>query len=176
MSQQQPVQGSHQNLSQRAGSANPALWADLEATFQRDLPTTTELLELLQQERTALEQRDYDRFQQIIGQKHQLLKALEIHALARQQLLSQAGFQDENSTLDAAEAQAPQVASHWRQLGEQWLRCQELNEINERIAKRTKLVVSQVLDMLRGHNNETKLYTSRGDARRSNGSRTITSA
>ncbi|WP_101760000.1 flagella synthesis protein FlgN [Oceanicoccus sp. KOV_DT_Chl] len=139
-----------------------ALWSELEDTFKLDLPTTTQLLEVLQQERASLEQRDYDLFQKLIGQKQQLLKQLESHSQTRQKLLLEAGFIDESSTLDAAEEHAPLVAKAWRKLGEQWSQCQELNEVNERIAKRTRLVVGQILDLLRGNTHQPKLYTNKG--------------
>ena len=152
------------------------LWAQLDTTFEQDTPITTQLLDLLQREREALEQRDYDTFQKIIGQKKQLISELELHSLVRQQLLNAAGFTDESNTLDTVDVQAPTVANAWRHLGEQWKRCQELNDINERIAQRTRLVVSQVLDLLRGQTNQPKLYTSKGNAQASGGGRTITSA
>jgi flagella synthesis protein FlgN len=157
-------------------SNNQRLWVELSAIFEQDIPTTSQLLDLLQQERSALETRNYDQFQHIIAQKQELVAQLESHSNNRQQLLLEAGFTDEPKTLSAADSQAPAVAKAWRQLGEQWRHCQELNEINERIAKRTRLVVGQVLDLLRGQNNSAKLYTSTGDAKNTSSGRTITSA
>ncbi|ARN73068.1 flagella synthesis protein FlgN [Oceanicoccus sagamiensis] len=157
-------------------SLNNTLWTELEATFKHDIPATSKLLDLLQRERKALEERNYDEFQKIIGQKQQLLTILEFHANTRQQLLTAAGYTDEPSTLVAADQQAPLVAKAWRKLADEWRQCQELNEINERIAKRTRLVVGQILDLLRGSNSKNKLYTSKGDATAPSGGRAITSA
>lgn len=157
-------------------ATNQNLWAELAAHFDRDIPTTSQLLDLLQQERTALETRNYEQFQHIISLKQELVAQLESQSNSRQQLLQDAGFNNEPSTLSAADEQAPAVAKAWRQLGEKWQRCQELNEINERIAKRTRLVVGQVLDLLRGQNNSAKLYNSSGDAKTTSSGRTITSA
>lgn len=157
-------------------TVNSTLWTQLEKTFKLDISTTTQLLDLLERERKALEERNYDEFQKIIGQKQQHLKQLELHSAVRQQLLQTAGFNDEASTLSAAEQQAPLVAKAWRQLAEEWTRCQKLNDINERIAKRTRLVVGQILDLLRGQNNQAKLYTNKGESHASSGGRTITSA
>lgn len=152
------------------------LWAELEQTFLKDIPVTSKLLELLQQERTALETRKYDSFQQIISQKQQMLTQLELHASMRQQLLQQAGYTDETAVLTKLDTQAPIVAKAWRKLGEQWGQCKELNEINERIAQRTRLVVGQTLDLLRGQNTQAKLYTKKGDALNQGNGRTITNA
>ena len=152
------------------------LWAELNSTFERDIPVTAEMLDLLQSERQALEDRNYDIFQQILDRKKELLAVLEQNAHIRQQLLLNAGFNDEPSTLRAAEQQAPTVATAWHRLGEQWKQCQELNEINEHIAQRTRLVVGQILDLLRGTSGEPRIYDNKGCARPSGGGNTITNA
>jgi flagella synthesis protein FlgN len=151
-------------------------WTQLEQTLLGDIPFTEQLLALLQQERSKLEQRQYDGYQQLISDKQLLLAQLEQHASERRQLLAAAGFEDEAAALVALDKQAPIIANAWRKLSEQWQQCQQLNEINERIAKRTRLVVGQILDILRGQNNQAKLYTKQGDARNSGGGRSITSA
>ncbi|MFA7553455.1 MAG: flagellar protein FlgN [Spongiibacteraceae bacterium] len=157
-------------------SQHQILWSELEQTFNHDIHATSQLLELLQQERAALEDRQYDQFQQLLAHKQQLLTELETHALARQQLLQKAGFNDESSTLEAADHQAPQVAKAWRQLREEWIHCQQLNEVNDRIAKRTHIVVGQMLDLLRGKTTQDELYTSKGNTSNAASGRTITNA
>ena len=152
------------------------LWQQLETTFQHDIPLTTELLDLLKRERTSLEERDYDTFQKVITQKKPLLNQLEIHALSRQKVLREAGFKDEKSSLAMVQQQAPEVAKAWAELADQWAECQKLNSINERIAQRTRLVVGQIMDLLRGKNNNIKVYTSKGDAKTSSNGRSITNA
>lgn len=155
---------------------NSALGSNLAATLQQDLPVTSELLSLLERERKALEQRDYSEFEQILNPKKQLLLQLEQHATLRQQLLQQAGFTDESTTLTQARAQAPHVAESWQELSTLWSSCQQMNDVNERIAKRTRMVVGQILDAIRGQNNQPRLYTSKGDSQTSAASRSITSA
>lgn len=152
------------------------LWIELKHTFARDIPNIAELLELLQRERRALEERDYDTFSLIISKKQDLLTTIEQQAKIRQQLLQSAGFSDEASTLSAADEQAPNVAKAWRKLGEQWKKCQELNEINERITQRTRLVVGQMLDLLRGTTGHTRVYDNKGGTRPTGSGHTITSA
>jgi len=153
-----------------------SVWTGLNTTFEQDLPATAQLLALLQREREMLEERNYQEFQQIVEQKQKLLAMLEQHTVIRQQLFQQAGLVDEASILRAAEQQAPAVAQSWHKLGKQWASCQELNEINERIATRTRLVVGQVLDLLRGQNKQEKLYNVKGYTNNSNNGRSITSA
>jgi flagella synthesis protein FlgN len=155
---------------------NPALWDQLQAIFNLDIPVTTLLINLLENERKALEKRNYNDFQTIIDSKQAPLEQLEKHASVRQQLLTQAGFKDEKTTLEAAEQYAPAVAKAWRKLGEQWAHCQQLNETNERITKRTRLVTGHILELLRGQNNQQKLYDDKGNAHNTGAGRSITSA
>ena len=157
-------------------SPNSTLWSEIETTFEHDIPATAKLLDLLQRERKALEQRNYEEFQNIIDQKQPMLTILECHSNTRQQLLTAAGYHDEQATLDAADVQAPAVAKAWRKLADEWKQCQNLNEVNERIAKRTRLVVNQMLDVLHGQNSRNKLYTSSGDAKTTTAGRPISSA
>lgn len=155
---------------------DPSLWSDLQATFKEDIRATGQLEDVLVHERAALEHRDYRSFQDLLQQKQSLLGLLERHAGARQQRLHQAGFRDERSTLQAAENEAPQLAQTWHELGAQWRHCQELNAVNERIAQRTRLVVSHMLDMLRGRHQQGNIYTQNGGTRSTSSGQSITSA
>jgi flagella synthesis protein FlgN len=156
----------------------PQLWAELQSTFQKDLPATTELLSLLEQERSALETRDYDVFQQLLDNKKRLLAQLRNNSNTRTHALQAAGFNvnDEASALAIASKEAPATAKAWNNLSDQWKDCQHLNAVNERVMQRTKLVVSQTLSLLRGVTDQDKLYDPKGMASNSSTGRTITSA
>lgn len=157
-------------------TVNPSDWQQLYTSFEQDLATTQQLHTRLEQERKALESRDYDQFQKIIGEKQTLLALLESHVKRRQQWLTKAGFSDDRQALEAARQQAPNVANLWLKLEQQWQQCQQLNEVNERIAKRTKIVVGQILDVLRGKANQPHLYTEKGNTQISGEGRTISNA
>jgi flagella synthesis protein FlgN len=174
MANQQPPNNTTNSSNTR--NPNPVLWKQLQSIFDLDLPVTTQLLQLLEGERNALEKRSYGNLQTIITDKHALLEQLEKHASVRQQVLTQAGFENEQSTLASADQHAPQVAQAWRKLAEQWASCQKINETNERISKRTRLVTGQILDLLRGQTNQQKLYDDKGNAHNTGAGRSITSA
>ena len=152
------------------------LWANLHHALEQDLETSQQLCQTLEQERKALESRDYETFQPLIRKKSELLNQLEIHASERSTLLQRHGYQDEKSTLAAAKSQAPLVAKSWLKLAGQWARCQELNDINERMAQRTRLVVGQVLEMIRGKAGGTCTYTAKGATQQNGTGQSITSA
>jgi flagellar biosynthesis protein FlgN len=157
-------------------ASSPQLWSELQTTFQKDLPLTVKLLQLLKQERTALEDRDYENLQALLKDKNTIIATLKKHADSRTHALQSAGLPDEETTLNHAEKEAPIVAKAWRQLAKQWDECQHLNSVNERVLQRTKMVVSQTLDLIRGVNNQQKLYDTKGMSNNLSTGRSITSA
>jgi len=158
------------NLSRRTLHA----WQNITDELNSDLSLTEELEKLLDQERKALETRDYDTFQKLIIQKQSMMKALELHASTRKKVLKQAGYADEKKALLSAETHFPQLADKWKALGTQWEVCQKKNAINDKILQRTKLVVSHMLDMLRGENGNNKVYNAAGSTSSTNKGQTIT--
>ena len=153
-----------------------ALWAELDTSIRQDIINSQSLLTLLQQEKIALEQRDYPSLETFIHQKKQLLSSIKQSGNYRGHSLQSAGFKDEQSALQQAEREAPNTANAWHQLVELWQECQHLNKVNEHIMQRTKLVVSKTLDLLRGANNQQKLYDTKGMASSTLNGRSITSA
>ncbi len=143
---------------------HPADWQAFEALLSADQPHTETLNQLLQAERESLQQRDYARFEQIIGEKHRLLDTLQEGARRRSDWLTAQGL-DDAAGLALATEEAPGVALHWRSLAAEWQCCQRENRVNEQVARRTRQVVGQVLDILRGTNGE-RLYDAGGQARR----------
>lgn len=156
--------------------ANPKLWTELQGTFIADLKTTRQLQDALKKERATLETRQYEQLDAIIALKAQLLEKLQQQIMVRQQLFQTAGFQQESAALEAAKIEAPAVAKAWQQIAEQWQSCQELSLINERIVQRTKQVVGQTLDVLRGQQSQQKLYNPSGETPAGQPGRSITSA
>ena len=157
-------------------TAQQGLWADLQSNLQKDFTLTHNLKEMLEKERKALEQRDYNHFNEHLAKKQSLLIELDQNSKFRQQLVNHLGFEDESAILQSAANHAPEVATLWQALSSEWKQCQELNEINDRISQRTRLVVSQMLDLLRGQEGNTRTYTAKGNTKNHNNGRSITSA
>ena len=153
-----------------------ALWQALQQQLNHDLTTTSQLAELLERERQALETRNYDQFQHLIGEKNQLVSQLEANGKQRQQWIQSSGMSDERDALEQARQHNPALANLWETLADQWRQCQHNNAVNERVAQRTRLAVSQLLDTLRGQNGQQRLYTANGNAAESGSGNTITRA
>jgi flagellar biosynthesis/type III secretory pathway chaperone len=151
-------------------------WSEFDQFLQLDLGLSQQLLDMLQEERKALETREYAHFEELIGAKSRLIASLEQNTDTRRHWLQQQGFTSEVESLRAARATAPDVAAHWEQAATLWRDCQTANQINEQICRRTQVVVENVLDVLRGQHGQKATYNAQGQALRSTPGRTITSA
>lgn len=157
--------------------AQPALdWSQLDQALQYDITLTGELLTLLEQERQALETRNYQTFEAQQKEKHRLVSALEQGANTRREWLAKRGFADDGAALLIARAQAPAVAERWQAAAEQWRQCQRASDTNDQICRRTRAVVSNMLDLLRGQSGGGSTYDASGTAHGLQRTRPITSA
>lgn len=142
-----------------------------------DIHNANELLKLLESEKSALELRQHESLKSLISEKKQIIATLEQNATGRQQILKQLGKADK--------------PENWRELinnfglNQTWLeleqclkRCDELNQINERIISRTQQSVGRLLDIFRGQFGQTGIYNEKGSKhnRGNSLSRSITTA
>lgn len=151
-------------------------WSQLDRSLQRDTQLSREVLEVMERERESLEQRQYEQFEQLLGEKQRLIAALEQSSQARRRWLGGMGFADDARALEAAREQAPEVADSWHQAAELWRECQRANQINEQICQRTRVVVERVLDILRGQPGQGATYDAKGVPHHQDSGRTITNA
>jgi flagellar biosynthesis/type III secretory pathway chaperone len=151
-------------------------WSELDQSLQRDTLLSQQLIDVLEQERLSLENRQYEQFQQLLQTKEQLLNALEQGATGRRQWLAQRGFADDKSALTLVTRQAPTIAELWQNAAEQWRACQHANKVNEQICGRTRVVVERVLDILRGQTSQGATYDAKGVAHSAQSGRTISNA
>lgn len=151
-------------------------WSALQANLQRDLATSRQLLLVIGDERKALEARDYAAFEAAIAPKQTLLAQLENGFAERRQWLSQHRIAAESVALRLAETEAPAVAELWRETAASWRQCQTETQINEQISRRTRAVVQQVLDVLRGQHQQSAVYDAKGNSQHESRGRTISNA
>lgn len=151
-------------------------WSELDRSLQQDTQLSRQLLELLEQERLCLEQRQYEHYEPLLSEKQRLLGALEHGVQARRRWLRGMGFADDAAALRAAEQAGDAVARRWHEAAQCWRECQSANQINEQVCQRTRVVVERVLDLLRGEPGQGATYDARGVPRHQEGGRTITNA
>ena len=152
-------------------------WSLLQQSLQHDTDTSTLLLQLMRQEREALELRDYAAFEALIQPKQKLISQLERHAMLRRQWFEQQRLGDDASVLQLLHQEAPDIAAQWQQAANIWRECQTENQINEQICRRTRSVVEHMLDALRGqHQQSSGVYDAKGVAQRGASGRIISNA
>ena len=127
-------------------------------------------------QRLLLEQRRYEQFETLLGEKQTLLKTLDAGAGARRDQLAARGIHGESEALALLAEEAPEVAARWHRLADAWRECQQANQINEQICHRTRQVVTRLLDVLQGQAGQGSTYDAKGLSQRLQKGRPITSA
>ena len=151
-------------------------WQVLHDLITRDIELSEQCLQLLNEERSALDSRDYTRFQQILSEKQPLLALLEQHSRDRSQQLADLGLTSDADALQTLQQQAPETARQWQQLTTLWQQCQEQNQRNSKAVQRTRLVVDQLLGILRGQQTAAPTYDQQGTTHSGGSGRSIGSA
>lgn len=145
-----------------------------------DTQTIEQLRQVLLSEREALEQRNQEALPPLIEAKNQAMAALGEHALLRQGWLDAAGLSHDHQGWQQWLAQDPTTRAQqaqWRELAKQFEACRELNEINGKIIQRAQQTVGQLLNLMRGQNNEgPSLYNAQGRPGTQGGSQTLVKA
>lgn len=136
--------------------------------FTTDIGTAEQLLELIDTEFQALNDRDLPRLQSILTDKLPLLTLLDQHGKERSQLLVSLNLSPDREGLQALAAQSSQgelLLERGDQLSALLERCQTANLRNGRLIRSSQASAQSMLGILRG--NETpSLYDSRGGAAR----------
>lgn len=138
---------------------------DLNSLIQllkADHQLLTQLESLLQQEQTALENRELDTLQELTSQKNQLLHSYAEQAGKRRQWMEKTGLPAERF-LALLSQKAPAVYGIYQRTEAKLKRVHHLNEVNGRILMRTQQVNQRLMDILRGKAADTpNLYGKSG--------------
>jgi len=137
--------------------------------LSEDIGIARSLLELADEEFTALSERDLARLQAILARKQPLLALLAQHGAQRSQYLSAhrlsadaAGLQ----ALAARSAQGSELLARAGTLDTLLQDCRNANERNGRLIRANRSAVAGLLDVLQGTQETPNLYDNRGGAAR----------
>ncbi|MDF3931563.1 flagella synthesis protein FlgN [Pseudomonas citronellolis] len=143
-----------------------------------DIGASEQLLQLIEDEYHALEARDLERLDVLLGAKLPLLQQLEQNGRRRSEALRQAGVSDDRAGLTALAAQG-RVEAATVELSERlaalFEACQQANLRNGRIIRNNQHATGRLLDILRGQDIPS-LYDRRGGATQSNRQRPLSQA
>lgn len=129
-----------------------------------------QLHELLQDERQSLTASDAQKTQSLLQQKTQLLQQLDQNNRQRSELLTTRGFATDEEGVQAFLASFPPQESQaysvqWQSLQQKLEQCKEENLINGKVIHRSRRQVDTLLNMLRGRENNHRIYTGSGEAK-----------
>lgn len=132
--------------------------------LNNDASQLASLEQILKEERTALETRNAEALQQAVERKAQTVRLIQDNAKAKSQLFAKHGLPVSPQHIKAALAklQREDVLTLWDQVKAQLDHCQFLNEINGRIVSRSQQSVGRLMDILRGKDQQQKLYGQNG--------------
>ncbi len=153
--------------------------AKLLELLETDISTSEQLMELLEQEFAALNERKLEQLQQLLDKKQPLLAQLNNNAGQRSTLLRQQGFSADAqgfAQLASQSAAGPQLKQLHDSLNKLIERCQNANMRNGRLIRTNQLSVNSALNIIRGGNNEPSLYDKSGSTANKNSLRTFTKA
>lgn len=138
--------------------------ATLLNLLHADIDACTHLANLLEQEFSALSERNLEELQQLLTQKQPLLEGLAHHSNQRSQILISQGYTADSAGFTAYAQQTPlssqllESHDHLHQLMQQ---CQEANLRNGRLIRTNQVNVGKALDIMRNHDGPS-LYDSTG--------------
>lgn len=151
---------------------------ELLSLLTADIETCKRLVELLDQEYSALGERKLEQLEQLLAEKQPLLQMLAQNANKRSQLLNARGLSADAQGFQALASQLPgqeQLLSCHEQLQQLMEACQTANLRNGRLIRINQVSVGSALNILRG-NDGPSLYDSSGSTAYKGTQRTFTRA
>lgn len=137
----------------------------LQQHIRQDVSACRNLLQLLEQEREALQTRDVEKLEDVIQNKSANLLHLEQSARQRSVWVAEQRKPNEKAetvwqTLIAITK--PEAQREWAEFRTLLRECQEQNEINGKLLARNQQVFSRLLAIVRGRDENDPLYNEKG--------------
>lgn len=150
----------------------------IQEMVTKDQKISQELLALLSNETTSIQERDYNSIKEILLNKVPLLDQLQKHAAIRKQWLAslQKVANEQNWREFLASFKAPNIHQQWEDVNHTIEKCKKINDTNGVLITRGKKTGSQLLKIMKGNNQQESLYTARGNKQSTRGHFTVAKA
>lgn len=147
----------------------------IQQQILRDTQSCEALLNLLNEERTALHDRNMDELERILMEKGSHLEALENSANERSKMAqSYSSGNDQQSWRDLIkQLDDEQLNDNWLKLKELLRLCKLENEVNGKLLSRNHQIYSRLLDIVRGQTKAPSLYNAHGSSSSSGSSNIV---
>lgn len=125
------------------------------------------LCRLCEEEKSAIEQQSATRLQVLVDEKENVLEALAANTRARNRYLEEAGLSADAQGMATFLDQAPETGRRalneaWQTLVSRLEEVSRLNSRNEQIVQRNQKHLQQLLSLLQGQSERTRLYDPSG--------------
>ena len=147
--------------------------------LEQDINTSRQLLEVLEQEFAALNERKLEQLQQLLDKKQPLLMQLNQNAGTRSTIMRKQGVSADRQGFEQLAAQSAvgeQLRHNHSTLNDLIERCQSANMRNGRLIRANQTSVNSALNIIRGSGNEPSLYDKSGSTGHKSTQRTFTKA
>ena len=166
------------NNSPENNSPGNNLTFSIHQAIIHDLHASRELLDLLEQEREAMEQRNRKELTDIVSAKTECMQRIDQQAVCRYHILEnlhREGSEQEWKAL-VLEQTNDAIKEDWQQLIDTLHQCRHLNEVNGRLISRGQQTLGKLLSILRGQLDPPQLYNQRGTPESRNSTYSVTKA
>lgn len=120
------------------------------------------LLELVNQEQKALEQRDFEKLEQLVSEKNDLVKQInleQIPAIINNGQIAQPKLAQVKQFC----LQTPQLKSDWEALMNLVSQCHHRNEVNSKLIELLTKSTKRTFNIIKGFDPDNNIYDSKGD-------------
>ncbi|MGS2717507.1 flagella synthesis protein FlgN [Eionea flava] len=157
----QPKKGIQQSMDEN--TKKQSLEA-MKIMVKKDQLISQQLMNLLEQERRLLKQKNYDSLNELLTKKNPLIDQLKNHAdIRRQWLQSLYKVADESYWREFVESFGlPELSQQWHDVNETIEKCKLLNDTNGLLITRGQKTYEQLIFLLKGGNRQADVYTAKG--------------
>lgn len=150
-----------------SANVSPKTAQQLLHALEQDLTLATHLLELLQAEKTSLQQRQYPAYQETVKEKTQVLLQLDQADNERKSLMQQMGLSPDRKGFAHLLERVPaawkdKFTRLWNALSDTMNRCARLNKINGKILAHSQSTMDRLMQVIRGTHQQPLLYQANG--------------
>lgn len=137
--------------------------------MQQEIQWISELNALLHQEKTALNESQFDQLEDLANKKQALSEHLDKSTKAKMALLGDPQAQSPKDSLQefiktCSKAQAAQISTLNNELAALLIQCRELNTVNGQVVATNIHIRHEMVSILSGHKpSDVSLYTATGD-------------
>lgn len=135
--------------------------------LKKDIAKTDQLMQYLEAEKKAIEDRDYDNYNKLLEHKKHLLIEVESLDHERQKIMQEMGFSSDKEGFNRFLAQVPSTWKSrfedlWSTLTDKLNRCRDLNQVNGKILLHAQIATERLMQMMKGVSPNETIYHANG--------------